>query len=320
MVALISAAGGLVWRWEQGQRAVCLVHRPRYDDWSLPKGSVKPGEHPLAAAVREVAEESGLRGVPQLPLPSTRYEVDGVPKVVEYWAMSAPDGEPDFQPNSEVDGIAWLPVAEAVRRVRYPHDAGLLLRWDALPEVTGVVLLVRHAHAGSRSQWTGPDRTRPLSPRGTVDADRLCAVLELFAPTRLVTARPDRCRQSVAPLAAARGLPVEVDPAFDEGGADPAAATARVWQFAGAGGVTAVCTQGAVLPPMLAQLAGAGSKRDDAGGAGSGGAGSGAGDAGAGDAGRRPGWTTGKGDGWLLSFAGPHLLAVAPLHAQRVRR
>jgi 8-oxo-dGTP diphosphatase len=326
VVALISAAGGLVWRWERGQRAVCLVHRPRYDDWSLPKGSVKPGEHPLAAAVREVAEESGLRGVPQLPLPSTRYEVDGVPKVVEYWAMSAPGVEPEFRPNSEVDGIAWLPVAEAVRRVRYPHDAGLLLRWDALPEVTGVVLLVRHAHAGSRSQWTGPDRTRPLSPRGTADADRLCAVLELFAPTRLVTARPDRCRQTVAPLAAARKLPVEVDPAFDEAfdedGADLAAATARVRQLAGAGGVSAVCTQGAVLPPVLSQLAGddpAGEAAASTGAAGAG-AGSGGAGSGGGGAGRRPEWTTDKGDGWLLSFAGPHLLAVAPLHAQRVRR
>jgi 8-oxo-dGTP diphosphatase len=265
--------------------------------------------------------------VPELPLPATRYRVDGVPKVVEYWAMSTGPGQ-HFRPGSEVDGIDWLPIGEAARRVRYPHDAALLHRWDGTPPVTGVVLLVRHADAGSRAAWSGPDRARPLSERGTADAGRLCGLLELFAPTRVVSATPDRCRQTVRPLAAARDLPVEVDPVFDEQPGDPRASTERVWQLAGAGGVTAVCTQGAVLPPMLSRLAG----DRPAGGTGAGirgwvGPGPGRPPAEMGDgaeagdgAGRRPDWTTGKGDGWLLSFAGPHLLAVAPLRAQRVRR
>jgi len=228
--------------------------------------------------------------------------VAGVPKVVEYWAMST-TGEQRFQPNSEVDGTAWLPVPEAVRRVRYPHDAELLRSWDGLPPVSAVVLLVRHAHAGDRKDWPGPDQLRPLSQRGMADAERMCRLLGLFAPVRLRSATPDRCRQSLQPLAAS-GRPVEPDPALDEDAGDPDTAADRVRQLAGAGGGTVICTQGKVFAPLLSRLAGAG--------------GCGIGDTGG--AGRQPDWTTGKGDGWLLSFAGPHLLAVAPLRAQRARR
>lgn len=313
----IVAAGGLVWRTEPDQRLVCLVHRPRYDDWSLPKGSVKRGEHPLTAAVREVAEETGLRGVPQLPLPATRYAVGGIPKVVEYWAMRSPGGAPPFQPNSEVDRVAWLPVPEAVRRVRYPHDAALLREWDALPPVTGVGLLVRHAEAGERGSWPGPDQDRPLSSAGEADAVALCRLLALFAPTRLVSAAPRRCQQTLAPLAADQHLPVEVDPVFDEDSADPDAATDRVSRLARAGGATVVCTQGAVLPAVLANLAGdLLFAATDRGGEETGGryhrlATS--------PTTRRYRPPTGKGDGWLLSLAGSRVLAVAPLHARQVR-
>jgi 8-oxo-dGTP diphosphatase len=310
--APLAAAGGLVWRPDLGRRFVCLVHRPRYDDWSLPKGSVKPGEHPLAAAVREVAEEAGLRGVPRLPLPATRYDVNGTPKVVEYWEMSAA-GDQRFRPSSEVDRTAWLPVGEAVRRVRYRHDAGLLRHWDKLPQVTAVVLLVRHAHAGSRDSWPGPDHARPLSRQGIADAGRLAALLELFAPTRLVSASPDRCRQSVAPLATAQRPPVEVDQVFDERSSDPDAGAARIRELARDGGVTVVCTQGGVLSPVLSRLAS--DRPPPTAGAGTGPV-RGRGDPGG--AGRRLDWATDKGDGWLLSFAGPHLLAVAPLGAHRL--
>lgn len=285
----IAAAGGLLWRPDQDRRLVCLVHRQRYDDWSLPKGSVKSGEHPLAAAVREVAEETGQRAVPQLPLPSTRYRVGGVPKVVEYWAMTAVT-DSSFAPNSEVDRLAWLPVGEAVRRVRYRHDAALLRRWAALPPVTAVLLLVRHAEAGKRGSWPGPDRDRPLSESGKVDAAALCRLLALFAPARLVSATPRRCRQTMEPF----GRPVELEPALDEEPGDPDAAASRLRQFAADGRVTVACTQGAVIPPVLERLAGADNRPDRT--------------------------ATDKGDGWLLSFAGPRLLAVAPLRAQQVRR
>ncbi|MEV5448035.1 NUDIX hydrolase, partial [Streptomyces sp. NPDC052644] len=117
----IRAAGGVAWRsTDDGGVEVCLVHRPRYGDWSLPKGKLERGEHPLLAAVREVAEESDVRAVPQVRLPSVRYRSEGRPKLVDYWSMRAV-GTGGFQPGTEVDDVCWLDVDAAVERVSYPH-------------------------------------------------------------------------------------------------------------------------------------------------------------------------------------------------------
>ncbi|MFP5317419.1 MAG: NUDIX hydrolase [Acidimicrobiia bacterium] len=122
----VLAAGGVVWRRaEGGGMEVLLVHRPRYDDWSLPKGKLDAGETAPEAALREVAEETGLRCVLGDELPSSRY-VDrrGRPKLVRYWAMQAVEGR--FRPNAEVDMVRWLPVEEALRTLSYADDRALV--------------------------------------------------------------------------------------------------------------------------------------------------------------------------------------------------
>lgn len=267
----IQAAGGLV---QRADGSVCLVHRPRHDDWSLPKGKVKRGEHPLAAAVREVAEETGVTAVPRRSLPSTRYWVEGAPKVVHYWAMSAATSTEAFRPSSEVDRLGWLPAAAAAERVSYSHDAQLLRGWAAEPPVTAVVLLVRHADAGDRLDLPAADHARPLSSGGKADAEALSEVLALFAPDRLVSASPLRCLQTLAPLAAGERLSIEVDTVFDETTGDPGAAAAAVRAIAATGATTVVCSQRAVVPPVLGRLVD--QSRD---------------------------WRTAKGDGWLVPFA-----------------
>jgi 8-oxo-dGTP diphosphatase len=283
---VIRAAGGLVWRPGDGGLAeVCLVHRPRYDDWTLPKGTLEPGEHPLAAAVREVAEETGVRARPQQPLPESRYLVDGILKVVRYWSMSVVAAGP-FRPRSEVDAVAWLPDAAAARRLRYPADVALLDHWRSAPRVTGVVLLVRHAYAGDRGGWQGPDQDRPLTAAGSQDAVALCRLLALFAPEALISAPPRRCLQTLAPLARETGLPVAVAHSFDEEAADHAAAFAAMVGAGTSRSSTIICTQGAVIRPLLARLTG------DS------------------DAAR---WETGKADGWLVPFSGPSPQPPAPL-------
>lgn len=287
MATVIQAAGGVVWRRGPEGPLVAIVHRPRYDDWSLPKGKLKRGEHPLAAAVREVAEETGVQGVPQLPLPRIRYWLDGRPKQVDYWAM-ATVAITTFQASSEVDGLAWLPVTAAIDRLTYRHDADLVRGWAQLPPVTATVLLVRHADAGDR--WPESDADRPLSSRGEADAEALCRILALFLPDRLVSASVRRCRQTLEPLAASRNLPIEVSTAFDETTGDPELAAGQLRRLAV--GTTVVCSQRAIIPPVLARLAG--DPHSD--------------------------WATAKGDGWLLPYAGDRLLATAPLDAQRVRR
>jgi 8-oxo-dGTP diphosphatase len=117
----VEAAGGVVIR----DGKVLLVHRPRYDDWTLPKGKLDPGESFEDAALREVEEETGLRCSLGRELPSTRYEVDGRPKLVRYWLMT-PQGESPFTPNDETDEVRWLEPAEALRLLTHDRDRDVL--------------------------------------------------------------------------------------------------------------------------------------------------------------------------------------------------
>ena len=117
----VEAAGGVVVR--NGQ--VALVHRPRYDDWTLPKGKLDPGESFEEAAVREVEEETGLRAQLVRELPSTSYEVNGRPKIVRYWLMEIDEAGP-FVPNDETDELRWVPLDEALRLLTYDRDRDLL--------------------------------------------------------------------------------------------------------------------------------------------------------------------------------------------------
>ncbi|MEV5318710.1 NUDIX hydrolase [Streptomyces sp. NPDC052687] len=125
----VRAAGCVLWRRPAAGAAVeiCLVHRPRYDDWSHPKGKLKRDEDPLSGALREVEEETGHTAVPGAELPTARYLADGRPKEVRYWAAEAGPGT--FVPTDEVDRILWLPADAARDRLTRPRDRELV---DAL--------------------------------------------------------------------------------------------------------------------------------------------------------------------------------------------
>jgi 8-oxo-dGTP diphosphatase len=118
----VRAAGGVVLR----HGRVAVVHRPRYDDWSLPKGKLDPGETFEDAALREVEEETGLRCRVVRELPAVEYEVRGRPKLVRYWAMEVEDETP-FEPNDEVDELRWLEPGEAVALLSYDRDRAPVL-------------------------------------------------------------------------------------------------------------------------------------------------------------------------------------------------
>ncbi|MGI5144918.1 NUDIX domain-containing protein [Plantactinospora sp. CA-294935] len=262
-VTPVRAAGGVVWRHGDDGVRVCVVHRPRYDDWSLPKGKLDPGEHPLTAAVREVAEEADVRGVPEVRLPPVHYRMrDGAPKTVEFWSMRAGGGG-GFQPETEVDAVRWLPLPEATRLVSYPHDVRVLEDFAALPPVTVVLGLVRHAPAGKRGTWSGPDTARPLDTAGLAQARELAELLALLRPVRLRSAAPRRCVQTLQPLAELLDRPIEVDSAYDEpkpgqdGEENALAAAGALLELARAGEPAVVCSQGKVIPQALARLAAA---------------------------------------------------------------
>jgi phosphohistidine phosphatase SixA/8-oxo-dGTP pyrophosphatase MutT (NUDIX family) len=211
----VRAAGGIVLRGEGGDRSVALVHRPRYDDWSFPKGKLDDGEDEAAAALREVEEETGLRCHLGPSVGAVTYrDRRGRAKVVRYFQMDADGGR--FAPNYEVDELRWVPIEDAARMLSYAHDRSLLRQVLAgLP--ASPLYVVRHAKAGVRAAWSGPDEERPLTRRGRKQARRLVERFQGLDIQRILSSPFVRCMQTVEPLADARGLPVEVATELREG-------------------------------------------------------------------------------------------------------
>src|SRR4051812_42261140 len=122
---LVRAAGAVLWRQTGTVVEVALVHRPKYDDWTFPKGKCKSGEHLLRTVVREVAEETGIVPVLGRRLPPTTYLNDNRAKRVDYWAAQVRTAG-EFAPNDEVDEIVWASIPQALGALSYERDARLL--------------------------------------------------------------------------------------------------------------------------------------------------------------------------------------------------
>jgi 8-oxo-(d)GTP phosphatase len=261
---VIRAAGAVVWRHGPAGTETLLVHRPRYDDWSFPKGKAMPGEHVLLTAVREVAEEAGVRVALGRRLPTTYYITDGRPKRVDYWAgrQVSPDA---FTPNEEVDTLAWLPLADAAGRLSYDRDHTVLDGFIAGPASTTPVILLRHADAIGRRTWRkaghDDDLGRPLSARGHVEAHALGQILGSFEPGRVISSGARRCLATVRPYAALTGAKVETEPTLTVGGstADPGlawvateAAGQRIAEIVAGAQPVVICAHRQNLPWLLA--------------------------------------------------------------------
>ena len=252
----IQAAGGVVWRRARAGLELALVHRPRYDDWSLPKGKADPGEHPVQTAVREVAEETGQVTVVGRPLGTSEYDVlvDGAPtgKLVRWFAMEAArDGRPTGE---DVDDVRWLAPTDALRQLTQPRDVDVARRFLAGPPDPRLVLLVRHAKAG-RAVAGPDDDLRELEPAGWAQARALAPVLAAFAPARVASAPVVRCRQTVQPLADLLSRPVQVRDELgeDHHARDPHAAEPFVRRAATRPSVV-LCSQGGLIPDVLTSL------------------------------------------------------------------
>ena len=213
---LIKAAGGVAWRpGPEGRPQVLLVHRKKYDDWSLPKGKIEPGEALPVTAVREVLEEGGARLALGRRLASVRYNVGGRPKRVHYWAARVLSVDSRAIPNAEVDEVAWLPAERAVEKVSYPHDHGVLADFAARPPQTFPLILLRHAKALPKGGWKRADADRPLDDSGRYAAKALADLLACFAPSfRLITSPAARCTETLRPLPQLTGDPVREEPSL----------------------------------------------------------------------------------------------------------
>jgi 8-oxo-dGTP diphosphatase len=262
----VRAAGAVLWRPAGTGAQVALVHRPKYDDWSFPKGKLDPGEHVLLAAVREVAEETGLRVTLGRRLPPVRYRASGSAKRVDYWVATAASGVSTFVPNSEIDAIAWLAASRAAARLSYQRDAEALAALRALPLQTVPLILLRHASAGRKSDWPGDDQSRPLDAGGTKDAALLAELLCCFGigrvtgatrmagVTRVISSPAERCVATVRPYAARAGVEIETNPVLEvskNGAVDDPELAKTVTQLAAADQPVIICAHRENLPLLF---------------------------------------------------------------------
>ncbi|WP_078323978.1 8-oxo-(d)GTP phosphatase MutT1 [Mycobacteroides salmoniphilum] len=252
--AAVLAAGAALWRYQDdtaGAIEVALVHRPRYDDWSLPKGKLDPGETAAIAAVREIAEETGFTARLGRRLPSVSYPVTQGTKRVRYWAAQALDGK--FEPNDEVDEIQWLPITRAIKTVSYDIDRKVLRNFAKHEIDTRTLIIVRHGKAGRKERYSGDDTLRPLDKKGRAQAEALTSQLLAFGASAIHAADRLRCRQTVEPLAEELNTVIYSEPALSEEAywADRKRAHRRILEIAGSDGVQVVCTQGRVIPDLI---------------------------------------------------------------------
>jgi len=269
---VVEAAGALVWRVRTGRLQVALVHRPRYDDWSWPKGKLDPGESVVAAAWREVAEETGDDVVLGAPLPPLEYPMsDGRTKRVHYWAAqvagrvdaAALRARPPVPRASrdEIDHVRWFDVEAAAARLTRAADRAPLVSLVAAHAKgrldTRALVVVRHGTARRRAAWTEGEASRPLTPAGRLQAQHLVPVVSAFGAARVVTSPWQRCVDTVQPYGALAQVPTETADVLSEAGhaASPARVAALVHQLLQWPGDSLLCTHRPVLPTVIDTLA-----------------------------------------------------------------
>ena len=250
----VRAAGAVVTR-KGGD--VLLVHRPRYDDWSFPKGKLDPGEHAVTAAVREVAEETGLDVRLGPPLPGQRYLLaNGRTKAVSYWTarVIGHDDVSRYAVNSEIDEVDWVAWDKARDLLTYEHDRET--RDDARPlrRRTRALVVLRHGHARSRKAWRDDDRRRPLLKPGDAQAQRLVPLLAGFDVTAVHTSSSTRCVDTVAPYAHTTGWPLVTHDGLTEEDATVESVVDLVDDLLEEREGAVICTHRPVLPTVLDAL------------------------------------------------------------------
>ncbi|MCM0621561.1 NUDIX hydrolase [Nocardioides bruguierae] len=239
---------------------VLLVHRPKYDDWSFPKGKVDPGEHPVATAVREVEEETGLTVHLGARLADQTYPVAAGRKRVHYWHARVAGDDSDagvagYHRGNEIDRVRWVPRREAVGLLTYERDRRLLVTAIPSRKRTTPVVVLRHGVATARSEWRRDDRVRPLSDVGLTQARGLAPLLAAYGIERVLSSTSTRCLQTVAPYAQGLGLAVaRTGELSEEGGTaqgvrDLAANAAS--EASGRRRPTLICSHRPVLPWVL---------------------------------------------------------------------
>jgi 8-oxo-dGTP diphosphatase len=258
-VTLQRAAGGLVFRGDpKSGYEILVVHRPKYADWSLPKGKVDPGESDHQTAIREVEEETGVRCRIIENLAQIEYQMgSGRPKLVHFFSMKPMSVVP-FHPNDEVDEIRWVTLEEAGKLLSYQDDRWMVSEADYRRlDTSGTLYLVRHAAAGVRVGWAGPDTERPLTEKGRRQAEALVPLLGTAGITRIYASPHVRCKETVEPLAHELALKIRNSKNLAEG----ANVNRTLRWFSKLAGENAVlCSHGDMIPQFMRRFRDAGVK------------------------------------------------------------
>lgn len=256
--ASINAAGALIWRYHHDELQVLIIHRPRYDDWSWPKGKQDPGETLPETAVREIEEEVGLKVTLGTPLAVTAYQVKGKSKEVYYWAAELPSGAVPQADLGEVDELRWVTPKQAKALLTNKTDLKPLETLINLHRSshlrTRPVIVLRHAKAKPRSTWAGAEGERTLAATGKRQALAVGRLLEAWHPERIISSPWIRCMQTVFPYSKASGISIKEKRSLTE--ADNARAPRRARKtaeslFEKRDRAVVLCTHRPVLPTVL---------------------------------------------------------------------
>lgn len=257
MTPTVVAAGAVVWRKESdGSTLVALVHRPRYDDWSLPKGKIESGETLISCAYREVMEETNLPVKLGPYIGEVEYFVPDGLKQVHYWSAKVQEDQYSFRANDEVDQMIWLSPTDAIEKATRESDREILAKFLNVPYDSSVFVMLRHAKALARQEWQGDDDDRPLDLTGQLQAKRMLSIYQVFGLEEIYTSDAVRCFDTVATLAKSLKIDVQVAQEISEYTFKKNKEKSRdfVKDLIKKNETLLICSHNPVLPKMLEKL------------------------------------------------------------------
>ncbi|CAB4599666.1 unannotated protein [freshwater metagenome] len=257
-VPLIQAAGAVLWRKSDKLKLeIAIIHRPRYDDWSLPKGKVESGESHISAGYREIQEETGYESTFGPEIGTVVYKLEGAPKEVRYWAAAATvkTGTPNPQ---EVDEVLWLEPMKAKEKLTNKDDRAIVDFFLEFGADTFPIILLRHAKALKRTDWDGDDGDRPLEHRGQLQAKRLLPIYLPYGISEVHTSDSLRCIETIDLMARL----IEKTPIFSADLSEYGYAKDReapldyVQDLMNRGAAAIVCSHNPIIPKLVKKLVG----------------------------------------------------------------
>jgi len=256
MSEAISAAGAVVWRKHKDNfTEVAIIHRPKYDDWSFPKGKLEVGESLIACAHREVLEETNLQTEFGPHLGQVEYFTPDGLKKVTYWSAKV-IGEKPFRTNTEVDQLKWIPITKVIEVLTNETDKEIFDKFVKVKFNSKPFILLRHAKAITRDEWQGEDDDRPLSSSGQNQAMRLLSTYQVFNIDQIHSSDAVRCYDTVKSMAKGLDIKLEVSSKLSENTykKDKEKAFDYVSELIKEDKRILICSHNPILPKMLNKL------------------------------------------------------------------